>query len=236
MTTEIERIAEEYETWARENFHIYPSLSAFQAGIAFAQRLQVPAELADIGRLIDTQDNRITDSPIFIVQQKRSYVTESDYNNCRYEWRETGSGDYAGPEDDAEQRRLDDHFAASHDEPDGWKRFAMFDVWEFVTACFTEQGCKDYLARNGHNLKEPRIYAEGSYRNEEWRSVRSWLKSLAAAPLDHVVTAPEPSMDVSDEWLTEIWAEANGVDSPLTTGAIFAAMRLAIERAKEAGK
>jgi hypothetical protein len=52
--------------------------------------------------------------------------------------------------------------------------------WDFVTACFTEQGCKDYLARDGHNLKEPRIYAAGSYRNSEWQAVRNYLAALAA--------------------------------------------------------
>lgn len=59
-------------------------------------------------------------------------------------------------------------------------RLAVFDVWEFVTACFTEKGCKDYLAVNGHNLTEPRIYAAGSYRNEEFRTVREYLLGLAA--------------------------------------------------------
>lgn len=52
------------------------------------------------------------------------------------------------------------------------------DRWEFVAACFTEQGCKDYLKANGHNLKSPRIFACGSYRNEEYRKVRQALIEL----------------------------------------------------------
>jgi hypothetical protein len=142
--------------------------------------LRAQGELAEIGRLIATQNNRITDSPIFIVQQKRKYVTDDGYNDCEYEWHETESGEYGGPEDDAEHDRLEAHFAETREEPDGWKRLPMFHVWEFVTACFTEQGCNDYIARNGHNLHEPRIYAEGSYRNEEFRTVRKFLMSLAA--------------------------------------------------------
>ena len=63
--------------------------------------------------------------------------------------------------------------------PSGWERSYYRDRWEFVTACFTEQGCKDYIAANGHNLTEPRIYAYGSYRNNEFRAVRSALTGMA---------------------------------------------------------
>ena len=34
--------------------------------------------------------------------------------------------------------------------------------------------------RLGHNLKEPRIYAYGSYRNAEFIALRKWLMSLRA--------------------------------------------------------
>lgn len=136
---------------------------------------------ARVGAAIATQDNRATDAPIFIVQQKRSYVTEEGYNDSRYEWRETESGDYSGP-DDEELARLDNFYSNEGHEPKGWKRFAIMDVWEFVTACFTEQGCKDYIAINGHNLKEPRIYAGGSYRNEEFRAIRKALIEFAPPP------------------------------------------------------
>lgn len=152
---------------------------------AAPQGVSVPpgfALLAKIGAAIAAQDNRATDAPIFIVQQKRSYVTEEGYNESRYEWRETESGDYSGPADDAELERLEKFFSNEGHEPKGWRRFAVMDVWEFVTACFTEQGCKDFIAINGHNLKEPRIYAQGSYRNEEFRSIRKALIDLAAAP------------------------------------------------------
>ena len=54
----------------------------------------------------------------------------------------------------------------------------MKDIDVFVTACFTEQGCKDFLARDGHNHRRPFIYAFGSYRNGEYQAVRNILKSL----------------------------------------------------------
>lgn len=158
----------------------------------------VPDGLREIGRLLLTQDNRITDAPLFIVQQKRTYVTERDYNDCRYEWRETESGEYieATPE---RARRLEAIYQGRYEEPKGWKRFAVFDVWEFVTACFTQQGCKDYLRINGHNLKEPRIYAESSFRNEEYRFVREWLVSIAAQSSQSVSADAEDQMDIDRE-------------------------------------
>lgn len=110
--------------------------------------------LARIGDLLRTQDNRITNAPIFVVQQKRRiYGISREYTDDF----EVITGDY-GPT----------------------RRVGYLDTWEFVTACFTEQGCKDYIALNGHNLKEPRIYAEGSFRNHEWRAVRDYLMSVEA--------------------------------------------------------
>lgn len=153
--------------WAIQN--AVAALAAQPAVVA------IPEGMAKLGQLIIDQDNRATDAPIFIVQQKRSYVTEDGYHNSRYEWRETESGDYSGPDGDEELARLDKFYSNEGHEPKGWRRFAVTDVWEFVTACFTEQGCKNYLAINGHNLTEPRIYAEGSYRNEEFRAVRNVL-------------------------------------------------------------
>jgi len=171
----------------------------------------VPQELRDIGELLRTQNNRITDSPIFIVQQKRAYVAAEGYDHDRIEWRESENGDYmeASP---LRSSRLEAIFDRTGDEPNGWRRFAMKDRWEFVTACFTEQGCKDYIASNVHNLNEPRIYADGSYRNEEYRAVRKWLMSLDAAPVAGSAAPSGGALDLSN--LTRFgWTEAYIGDS-----------------------
>jgi hypothetical protein len=50
----------------------------------------------------------------------------------------------------------------------------------FVTTCFTEAGCNDYIRLNGHNHRgKLRVYADSSYRNEEFRAVRAFLMGLA---------------------------------------------------------
>ena len=60
----------------------------------------------------------------------------------------------------------------------GWCRVDYRIRWEFVTACFTEAGCQEFIRANGHNLREPRIYAYSGWRNQEWQDVREHLLSL----------------------------------------------------------
>jgi len=140
--------------------------------------------LANMGELIRTQNNRITDSPIFIVQQKRRiYGIEDGYCNS-FVWID-GENSYTD-----EEKVARDAERAENEEPEAeYRQCGYIDIWEFVTACFTEQGCKDYLRQNAHNLREPRIYAEGSFRNTEWRTVRSFLMGLPPT----VTELPEPA-------------------------------------------
>lgn len=132
--------------------------------------------LIEISELLHTQDNRITDQPMFIVQRKvRDYGYDSEHSDD-YEWLETESGDYCAA--DERQTRILDKMDEQRRDIKGWTKAYYRDRWEFVTACFTEQGCKDYIRWNGHNLGETRIYAEGSYRNLEYQTVRNYLLSL----------------------------------------------------------
>lgn len=141
-----------------------------------AWQASVPDELRAIGTLIATQDNRITDQPIFIVQQKVEYPADADYEHgCRIAWIDDG-GEEA---DDETAEVLEQHHAAHGGEPDGWNRVFLASRWEFVTACFTNNGCEDYLKANGHNLREPRIYVESGFRNAEWQLLRAFLLLLA---------------------------------------------------------
>ena len=57
-----------------------------------------------------------------------------------------------------------------------WRHVSAISfAWCFVTASFTRKGCEEYLRANGHNLGRVRIFAHGSHRNEEWRTVRKHL-------------------------------------------------------------
>lgn len=142
------------------------------------------AKMAEIGRLLRTQDNLATEAPIFIVQeQRRIYGFDPAYSD------KTVWVDEEGNEADAaEHDRLEKlhEGLVGHDEgesvPGKWTRTAYQDEWHFVTACFTARGCNDYIIRNGHNHRgKLRVYAAGSYRNEEWRAVYRFLRGLGEA-------------------------------------------------------
>lgn len=140
----------------------------------------IPDELRRIGHLLRTQDNLCTDQPLWIVQQKRIIIgIDPAWNDGddHIVWLIEDQEIYKGDEEFAE---LEKAYEDDGTVPEDYTRSAFHETWEFVTACFTEQGCKDYLARDRHNLKEPRIYADGSYRNAEYRVLRNWLMSLPA--------------------------------------------------------
>lgn len=134
-----------------------------------------------IGELIRTQDNRITDQPFFAVMVKREIVGSEDHDYDRICWVENRSGDYIEATE-TQHRRLEAIYQARYEVRDGWDRYAMKEIDVFVTGCFTEQGCKDYISRNRHNLNQPFIYAFGSYRNEEYQKVRKFIMELPETP------------------------------------------------------
>ena len=137
------------------------------------------AGMEKIGKLIREQDNRITDQPMFIVQQKRRICGMADGYADAYAWVHKDEGHEA---DEVLSARLT---AKARDcrSTGKWEQIGYQDIWEFVTACFTEKGCDDFIAVNGHNLTEPRIYADGSYRNKEFRAVRGYLMGLPGPEL-----------------------------------------------------
>ena len=120
-----------------------------------------------IAQNLRNQDNRITQDPIFVVQQKQRIwgPDQGDYAWMDEEWTEVDAAK-AAELDAAEE---------TGESTKGYTKAYYVDIWVFVTACFTEQGCKDYLLVNGHNLREPRIYAESGWRNAEWIFLRKFL-------------------------------------------------------------
>lgn len=134
--------------------------------------VKLPPELSTIGELIRTQDNRITDQPMFVVFQKREIIGSDEHSPSRICW--VWDGEEVS---ELRAKRLEALYQDSRDTR-GYDRYAMQEVDEFVTACFTEHGCKDYLRQNAHNLRLPYIYACGSFRNNEYQLVRNWLAGI----------------------------------------------------------
>lgn len=156
-----------------------------------AENVALKAERSDmvaIGELIRTQDNRITDQPLFAVMTKREIITSEDHDYDRICWVENQSGNYVEATD-TQRRRLEAIYQGRYEVREGWDRFAMKEIDVFVTGCFTEQGCKDYIRLNGHNLNKPFIYAFGSYRNDEYQRVRKFIMGIPETPAtDRIVT------------------------------------------------
>ncbi|WP_413499220.1 ead/Ea22-like family protein [Buttiauxella gaviniae] len=134
----------------------------------------LPDEFARIGENLRTQDNRITSHPVFVVFQKEEMVVSEEFDHDRIAWVwECGDGEV----EDRTARRLEALHQGCRDTR-GYSRYAMKSIKRFVTACFTEDGCKDYLRQNGHNLNEPFIYVDSAYRNDEWQVIRNWLMTV----------------------------------------------------------
>lgn len=137
-----------------------------------SRTVKLSPELYTIGELIRTQDNRITDQPMFVVFQKREIIGSDEHSPSRICW--VWDGEEVS---ELRAKRLEALYQDGRDTR-GYDRYAMQEVDEFVTACFTEHGCKDYLRQNGHNLRLPYIYACGSFRNNEYQLVRNWLAGI----------------------------------------------------------
>ncbi|MGP2721817.1 hypothetical protein [Serratia ureilytica] len=173
------------------------------------------SELSAIGELIRTQDNRITDQPFFAVMTKREIVASEDHDCDRICWVENQSGDYVEATE-TQHRRLEAIYQAKYEVRDGWDRYAMKEIDVFVTGCFTEQGCKDYINKNGHNLNKPFIYAFGSYRNDEYQTVRKFIMQMPETPATDAALAAirlEAKIDGANEFAERI-AEMHSKTAP----------------------
>lgn len=158
-------------------------LNSYDAPAEVVELRKQNAELREafmpISHRLNTQDNRITQNPMFCVQIKRRDVGyDSAYatNKC---WHDS-AGDQTIYDDD-------ENFKG---EPEGseWDEFGYVDRWETVMVAFTEKGCEEYLELNGHNDRrrahngEVRIYVESFNRCPEMILIREMIKALATQP------------------------------------------------------
>ena len=160
--------------WERKALSNFEECAAMAERIEELQTKSAPDSFSIIGENIRTQDNRITSDPMFCVYQKSEIVVDADYDYDRIVW-----VDEDGNEANKRQsRRLELLHENFREPPEKWRRVAVKDIDEFVTCCFTEQGCKDYLAANGHNLRLPFIYVKSGFRNAEYIDIRNWLAGI----------------------------------------------------------
>jgi len=140
--------------------------------------------IAELGQRLETQDNRCTRDPIFLVQRSvLDYGLDPDY--C--------DDDHIGWIDESELvprehwEKITKAFIEGQPEieidgttyvVDSLTRTGTKVRWETAAACFTEIGAQEYLDRNGHNLtgpEAPRIYVDSLFRNQEMIDVARLL-------------------------------------------------------------
>ncbi|ELT6911469.1 ead/Ea22-like family protein [Escherichia coli] len=175
---ELEKQCAEWERKALSNFE---ECAAMAERIEEMQTKSAPDSFGIIGENIRTQDNRITSDPMFCVYQKREIVVDADYDHDRIVWVDE-DGNEANKRHSRRLELLHENF---REPPEKWRRVAVKDIDEFVTCCFTEQGCKDYLAVNGHNLRLPFIYVKSGFRNAEYIGIRNWLAGIRIKGEEH---------------------------------------------------
>jgi hypothetical protein len=127
-------------------------------------------ELLKISELLRTQDNRMTQNPMFCVQEKKKDVGyHPDYSDDTV-WINMESGDYEEVEPNTP----------------GAEELGYTERWETVMVAFTEEGCKEYLRRNGHNhRRETRIYANSFFRCPEMIFIREWLMNYGLLGIEN---------------------------------------------------
>lgn len=103
---------------------------------------------------------------MFCVQEKRRLVGLDTAYSVRRCWLDSAN---------EETIYDDDEGFTAPPQGDQWEEFGYIDQWFTVMVAFTEEGCKEYLRLDGHNLKETRIYVESFNRCPEMIAIREAL-------------------------------------------------------------
>lgn len=130
-----------------------------------------------LGNRLITQDSRLTADPLFCVFERREVVVNEEFDYDYISWTDTDA-DYQEIEGE-KRERLEAPYEGHRPIPERYQRHAIKEFDSFVTACFTEQGYKDFLAIQGHNLRKPFTYVTSLFRNEEMKALRTMMMGLA---------------------------------------------------------
>ena len=119
--------------------------------------------LSDIAHEINTQDNRCTADPLYCVFEKdRIYGVGSDYTD-QWEWC------------NSDQQCHCDKSEWCGSKSNECEKVGYIEIDRFVNAHFTERAAKEHIRINGHNLKNPYVYATSLWRCEEMKHIREFL-------------------------------------------------------------
>lgn len=134
------------------------------------------AAISRISGLIQTQDNRITSHPIYVVEsRKRIYGMDGDYCDKSVWLHRDGEGEA----EDEELEKLEAEYAKANHIPEECERVGYVDTWNFEAICLTSDAAEAYIERNAHNHDRLRLYVYSGCRSDEWQLVRKMFTDLA---------------------------------------------------------
>ncbi len=173
--------------------------------------IEIPEFLLEMSEQLNTQDNRITAHPIWMVCYDKEYPTSQDYGEF-YQWVDvdneynviysSNSGEDETEElikylleyedcwvekfiNDHETDELDGYFDmhVHYDElPKTYEQIWINKKQEVVKACLTEADANWFIKRKQHDYPKLYTYVFSMYHCPQMIELRNWIKSLTPCP------------------------------------------------------
>lgn len=174
-----------------------------------AQKIEVPAFLHEMSQQINTQDNRCTADPMFMVCYDEEYVVQEGYNEkfiafygdegkicddsdlvglAEYleEYHEDWFVEFCTDNEiDSEETHewfADTFDSGCHDLPDGVNRLAIGTRMTVVKACLAEADANWFIQRKQHDYPKLYTYVFSMVFCPQMIELRNWIKSLTPSP------------------------------------------------------
>lgn len=129
-------------------------------------------ELKNIGEKMISQNNRLTQCPLFVIQVDRDIAVGQDMEWDKKERNEYYEGDLCDS-----CMEVGDVPEECDDCPDEAFHF-LKTIEEFdlrAGAFFTEEACEEHIKANDYHYKNPRSFAVSTWRNFEMQMVMNYL-------------------------------------------------------------
>lgn len=135
--------------------------------------------LTEYSKKLQSQDNRATADPIYLVCDVYDVIINEDYSpsgmghdietRCVYK-------NLRNPDDGGiEEEDLDEYCKENNVAPDELEKLTVAEMPYVVNAHLTDEGAQLYIIQNKHNLHKPYTYANSLYRCHDMIDLRKFL-------------------------------------------------------------
>lgn len=139
-------------------------------------RKETFAELERVCARLKDQDRRMTATPVYVVFEKEKIPTDQEYSEL-FDYVSTDSGEYEeASEDQAKEfAKLE---SAGEELPDGFERVYYVVKPVFLQAFLTNEAAERFIEARRYAYKDPYIYVDSGWRNQELRAIIEGLPKL----------------------------------------------------------